>query len=432
MYLIQPDFKFIDTAIGGFKRRNNVIDLADFQLPDYPFECYRTTFRFDQAYPAYLLNNKNSVKGYRGRCYADFIFIDIDAPDLSVSHKITRDFLRYLEQQYDVPLDALCIYFSGCKGFHVEIPVTLLGGIEPSENLPRRFKNFVLSLGDWNFDERIYDHNRLWRITNSINSKTGLYKIRLTPTELFDLSIAAIKEKAKEPVPLDTFTPSDDWDPLPGFVELWHRPKPPQKTWVTASRNAEIKDLAFLHKGVSEGQRNDSLFIHAKRLRALGDKQSKAERLLLDWNQKNAPPLGQNEVLGTVNSVYSYRGKPLDPFDILDSLQGSLLYRDLSAAQRDVLITIISRARKSPEVYVDKHGNKYHLEPGDLEFSFSGFPEDCAKDVQEASVRSVIKRLKESGMVELITLGGRRLSILRLVGFNTQVVATGITLGPKV
>ena len=432
MHMIHPALKYVDVAIGGVKRRNNLIDLADLRLPDDPVEWYRTAFRFDQAYRAYFLNNNKSVRGYRGRCYADFIFIDIDAPDLSVSHMTVRNFLRYIEQKYDVPPDAISVYFSGCKGFHVEIPITILGGIKPSEDLPRRFKNFVLSLGDWNFDDRIYDINRLWRITNSINSKTGLYKIRLTTTEIFDLSIYEIKVKAQKPVPLDTFVDSDDWFPLPGLVDLWNDSVSLRMSWAAAFRNAELKDLTFLREGVNKGERNNTLFIHAKRLRALGYKQSKAETLLLDWNQKNTPPAEDGEVLGTINSVYSYQGKPLDPFNVLDCLQVLPLYRDLSAAQRDVLITIISRARKAPEVYVDKHGNKYHLEPGDLPFSFSGFPKDCAKDVQEASVRSAIKRLRETGLVELITLGGKRLSILRLVCFNTQAIAKSNTQGPKV
>ncbi len=344
----------------------------------------------------------------------------------------TRDCLNYLEQEYGVPLDAIGIFFSGSKGFHLEIPVSLLGGIKPSDDLPWKFKNFVLSLGDWNFDERIYNHNRLWRITNSKNKKTGLFKIRLTTAELFFLSIEEIKEKAQAPVPLDTFADSDDWLPLPGLVELWRKSKSARQTWVTAFKIAELQDLAFLREGVNKGERNNTLFLHAKRLRALGYKQSKVEKLLLDWNQKNAPPLENEEVLGTINSVYSYQGKPLDPLNVFDCLRVSPLYRDLSAAQRDVLITIISRARKAPEVYVDKHGNLYHLEPGDLPFSFSGFPEDCAKDVHEASVRSAIKKLRAAGLVELITLGGKRLSILRLVGFNTQVIAKSITQEPKV
>ncbi|MCK4577393.1 MAG: primase alpha helix C-terminal domain-containing protein [Candidatus Marinimicrobia bacterium] len=421
MPLIHPTYKFVDSAFGGLKRRNRVIELENLRLPADPVESYRTALRFDEAYLAHYSANNNSVRGYRGRACADNIFFDLDSPDLSVSHSRGCNFLRHLDQQYDVPLDAISIYFSGCKGFHIELPATLLGGIEPSKDLPQRIKNFVLSFGDWHFDERIYNHNRLWRITNSKNSKSGLYKIRLTAAEMFYLSIEEIKEKAAAPVPLDKFAVADEWSPIPSLVDLWHKPRPPRRTWVEASKVAELKDLTFLRLGVAEGERNNTLFIHAKRLRALGYVLAKSESLLSDWNLKNIPPLEENELLGTINSVYSYQGKPLDPLNILDSLQSSLLYQDLNAAQRDVLITLLSRARKVPENYIDGQGNKYHLEPGDLPFSFSEFEADCAKDVREASVRSSIGRLREAGWVELITLGGKRLSMIRIIGFNTHV-----------
>ncbi len=53
---------------------------------------------------------------------------------------------------------------------------------------------------DVSIDTAIYEHNRLWRIPNTKNRKSGLYKIPLTFDQLATLSIDQIKKLAKQPL----------------------------------------------------------------------------------------------------------------------------------------------------------------------------------------------------------------------------------------
>ena len=146
--MIFSDYKFVDVAFENYRNRNHVIDLNEIVLPDPPVECYATYCRFPESYREHYLKNNHRVAGYHGSAFADAVPIDIDNSNLQASHNTVRDFLKYLESKYDVPLESLGLHHSGKKGFHISIPVALLGEVEPAEDLPARFKTLVKSFGD--------------------------------------------------------------------------------------------------------------------------------------------------------------------------------------------------------------------------------------------------------------------------------------------
>ncbi|MFA5450451.1 MAG: bifunctional DNA primase/polymerase [Dehalococcoidales bacterium] len=67
-----------------------------------------------------------------------------------------------------------------------------------------------------------------------------------------------------------------------------------------------------LLSGVGQGQRNDSAIRLAGYFRNILP-QDVTERILLDWNMKNQPPLPENEVIRTVGSAYRLIAHPPDP-----------------------------------------------------------------------------------------------------------------------
>ena len=200
------NFKFYDHAPYGFNSRGHIDEKYRIKVSSTCVDSARSYFRFQKDIKEYRKKN-NSLKGYQGSCYSDIIPIDIDRKNnLGEALRILQDFIKFITSEYNVQKEVLRCYFSGNRGFHLELPTNLLGDVKSSSKLNRQFKSFVLSLGDWGFDSSMYNTRQLYRIVNTINSKSGLYKIPLTIDEVLCLSIEAILKLAK--------TPQQELDPV--------------------------------------------------------------------------------------------------------------------------------------------------------------------------------------------------------------------------
>ena len=128
-----------------------------------------------------------------------------------------------------MPLKAVRFYFSGSKGFSIELPATLFGGFEPSAELPRRLKRAAALLLDGiEYDGSIYSLLRLWRVPNSRHGKSGLYKVPLTAGEILTLGIDEIRALAARPRTAEdhpelTPIPDDEWHAVDALVDIWAR-----------------------------------------------------------------------------------------------------------------------------------------------------------------------------------------------------------------
>lgn len=119
------------------------------------------------------------------------LYFDLDAEDhLEIAHQDVRLLYNYL--QHNVPSDIIRVYFSGSKGFHVEVSARALG-VSPYMDLARVFRLIAedarKELKLETLDFAVYEPRRMWRMPNSRHQKTGLYKVVLTESEVFgDLS----------------------------------------------------------------------------------------------------------------------------------------------------------------------------------------------------------------------------------------------------
>jgi hypothetical protein len=131
--------------------------------------------------------------------------------------------VRTLQARHDVPPAAIRIYFSGGKGFSLEIPGALFGGFAPAADLSPRFNRLVVDLfGDCStLDPSIYETIRLWRWPNSRHGTSRLFKIRLSARELETLGMDAIRALAVSPRPFSPDPPDDDWGAAPSLVDAW-------------------------------------------------------------------------------------------------------------------------------------------------------------------------------------------------------------------
>jgi len=407
-------FKFVETAYGGVNKRNNIAKISEIRLPPEPTDCFKTIFRFKEEYISYWESNNYSSSGFRGDCYSDFIPIDIDHKDLNQALVITRNFIQWLYCELDVPLEAIETFFSGFKGFHVHIPTSLLGEVEPSDNLPQRFRSLISSLGDWGFDLSIYQSSRLWRLENSINSNTNLVKIRLSPSELLSLSYKEIKNIAKAPRELDSIIDYDDWFYSDGLVQLWKKTSTNRQPILIEGKQVKNENLDFLNRGVPEGIRNNTLFSYGKKLKILGYLQNEAINLLSAWNNKNLPPLTESELKRTIKSVYSFTITDTHNTSFFGYLRTDPIYKNLNAKQRDIYLQVLCRINtKKKDWYWN--GVYYECDPGEMIFSYRKFPNYCASNVSIKNVRTTFKMLEDLEIIKITHLGKKRGSKLKVL-----------------
>jgi hypothetical protein len=222
-------YAYVDTAFGSVNRRNHVQRIGDVNFADQSAERYISHRRGSPALLDWVNNHQNAngnptIEGFDGAVWDTSLPFDFDdRNDPANALGWVRQFLRRLELE-DVPLDALRFYFSGAKGFHVEIPHTLFGGFEPSTELHVYERRAAVELMHGiPFDRSVYDKLRLWRLPNTLNVKGNHYKVQLSLAEIQTASMADISVLAERPRPRLMSAPTDEWSSDPYLVEVWAR-----------------------------------------------------------------------------------------------------------------------------------------------------------------------------------------------------------------
>jgi len=223
------EFVYVDTALGALNRRNHVRRLEDLDFKEGGAERYishrrATSALLDWTRTHTNANGQPTIEGFDGEVWDPSLPFDFDdRHDPAHALDWMRQFLDRLERE-DVPLDALRIYFSGAKGFHLEIPHTLFGGFEPSDQLHVWERIAALELMNGiPFDSAVYDKLRLWRLPNTLNAKGQRYKVQLSLAEVRGLSMAEILVLAAAPRPRLAAAPLEDWAANDYLVEVWTR-----------------------------------------------------------------------------------------------------------------------------------------------------------------------------------------------------------------
>lgn len=283
------DYRFVNLASEGVHNRQ-MKALNDFPKVEGQTDTYCTYFR----YPIDMIehyNEKHSVKGYQGKAWADWLPIDIDSDNLQQAQFGLQALVMNLED-YGIDVDTCRFYFSGAKGFHVMIPSGYFTQ-EPSHDIHKRFRRVAISLSNnLDIDTSIYDKTRIFRLPNTINSKTGLYKIELYPFEAMHSSIYEIKQKAK--TPREKLEIETDYDLSEELTKIYHEDlsKPQGKTTKTKVKVC----MQSLMQGVGEGNRDNVGVRVATHLRQSGLTPKMMWSALDEWNDSNDPPLETDEL----------------------------------------------------------------------------------------------------------------------------------------
>lgn len=310
--MLYPEFRWIEVAVGGASRRGQLVEIGAFRVPKGAKDAYRTVFRYPDAMREHV-RQRGSVAGYHGPLYADWVPIDIDSSDLGEAHDAARSVLNQLLHRYEVNLAEVPCFFSGAKGFHILLPAEMLG-LEPATDMPVALKRMVPALFDGvRIDTTIYDAVRLFRLTNTINSKTGLYKIPLTAAEVLHQTTSEILELAKSPRRVEF---PHEFVLNGALAELYREalaavrssatPVPAGQARRRESAKGQKPCIVRILEGVSEGSRDNAAIRLAVHLAKQGMPEDVVLSALKAWNMRNVPPLSESEVAKSVESAFSH------------------------------------------------------------------------------------------------------------------------------
>lgn len=247
------------------------------------------------------------------------MYFDFDGEDLEDSanfNKIKLDVLiaiDFIKMRFGVPASSIDLYFSGAKGFHVLIPPEVFG-IMPEPYLNIVYKAFAALVNkntiNHSIDTRIYDKKRLFRLENSINSKTGLHKVQITPSLLRQSSYEEIKLYAEKPREITSLNIQNSEQAVRAYIDmicLLYRAQQAKQDKKNKRRVVYDELLPcveqLLQEGTTQGYRNNSSVALASALLQCGNTEEEAVARLIEWNEKNQPPLPEKEIARTAQSA---------------------------------------------------------------------------------------------------------------------------------
>jgi hypothetical protein len=159
---------------------------------------------------------------YRGSLYWEY-----DAADPAHTLEELRRCVAWLEVEYGCPLEAVRVWHSGRRGFHVTMPATVIGAQAGHPLLPRIYAAMIGQLFPAhlasNLDRSIYSmgKGRMWRLPNRRRLDNGRYKVPLSLREVLHNSYADLEALTRRPRK-GVFWPSDEeLTPCPGLVQLY-------------------------------------------------------------------------------------------------------------------------------------------------------------------------------------------------------------------
>jgi hypothetical protein len=294
---VTNDFRYVEVAHGandGFKR-NQIIEvskIAEWQNKHEGENCYRTYVQYDSGNLSKLYpENAKQPPTVIGNFPMDFdnpfdpnwddaeakarlqntVFKDIKSFEQGLKCCLydAKEVTDKLMSIYDVPQDAILISFSG-RGIHEEVDCRVFG-VEPcyEAELMTKYQQmyFVLAEVDtdtekvileWDpkkdkpvklafkakyqtIDAAMYSKRRLWRLANSVNTKSGLFKVNIPTSQFLEKfnDVEWILNLAKESKPILSF--QKDIIPSSKAVYLFENTEKIYQDQISKRKEAEKK-----------------------------------------------------------------------------------------------------------------------------------------------------------------------------------------------
>lgn len=271
-------------------------------------DVYSTLFTYD--------NSNQEESNLFGPLYLD---LDMKFDNEEEYKKLKFDLnliITSLWEDYKIPKEYINLYFSGNKGFHIIISPTVFN-IKADKKLNMYYKAIAEDLNKSTInkiiDTRIYDCKRLIRLPNSINAKSGLYKVPITYKDAITFTFEEMKEYASEKrnlkLNIGKYVKQAE-EKLNNFkqeIEAIDKKRREKR-----KMNVDISEVKLspcisniLINGAMEGQRNNTAVILASSLFQAGVCYEQTEQILIEWNDAtNVPSLNSNELIATIKSAH--------------------------------------------------------------------------------------------------------------------------------
>ena len=276
-------------------------------------DVYSTIFQYDNE-------DQNNSRLY-GPMYLDLDMNICSDSQYEILKQEVQRITAYLNIHYDIPIEYLRFFFSGNKGFHILIPVNVLD-IKPDKRLNEYYKAFAKEISTNTLydviDTRIYDKKRLFRLPNSINSKSGLYKVPITYENFLKFKYSEIKKYASKPQKIsntETKKVSTAINKYNAIIDkLIANEESNRKRIRTLAKNVDLSKISFpkciskiFEEGVEHGMRKETAVILASALFQKGIDFDTVSSFMHKWNiNKVNPPINEHELNSTIKSAYSF------------------------------------------------------------------------------------------------------------------------------
>lgn len=166
---------------------------------------------------------------YDGLRYKGPLYFDWDGGWQEATDGL-RNFLDVLKDEYKVDLNAIRIYATGGRGYHVEIPEFWFadgaGSRTGTQYLPAIYKEMAHRLFTQCMDMRIYTarKGRMWRVPNLPRAPKEpggplRYKVAISPEQAFSFTEQEYTEWCSEPRPLPVVQPGSHSVKLAGLFQ---------------------------------------------------------------------------------------------------------------------------------------------------------------------------------------------------------------------
>ncbi len=318
--------------------RNHIVPLSEVPALVSAFNgygCYATYFLYSDDILNYMSAQESTaatIAGYEGKVWAPYLPIDLDHATLSISLEAARFLTSTFFEHWQIDPNALQIYFSGSKGFHLMLDTRLFGNVLPARNLPFIFDSLRRHLAQGvpehlreTFDFTIRDRVRLLRLPNTIHENSKLYKIILSHDEISRLSEKEIRARAQETRPLRLTEETG----LVSLVEI-HANRQAEELYERirgqlkrlTRRTFKYRFRRSLDPGriefpcaaaqriweshIEPGYRNNCAIRLCSELRLLGLSEAEAREKLTEWNSKNQIELSSRELNNVTRSAYHH------------------------------------------------------------------------------------------------------------------------------
>lgn len=289
-------FTTIDKAYEVAKKFNNI-------------DVYSTVFTYD--------SEEQDKSDLYGPFYLD---LDMEINTEIEYGRLKRDLLlivQAMEDDYKIPRDRMLFYFTGKKGFHILVPQSVFG-LSLIKDTNVYYKLIAQDLQRASIhkviDTVIYDNKRLFRLPNTINSKSGLYKVPITLNDIKKFSFEEIKAYASAPKKLDI---KIDTTEIKEATVIFHALI---KTYKVNYENKRKKRLdtnvdigtiklakcinKIILEGANDGARNNTAVVLASALMQRGVNQDQVSDMLFQWNEAMvSPPIENGELIKSLESA---------------------------------------------------------------------------------------------------------------------------------